>query len=1590
MERVIIYTKDNKIRLQLGGGSRLNPVKWNKGEQTKAIRGVNTVDISLESVNPIPFELGDRLTAFGEEYTLNLLPKARKTSENRFVYDLTFESAQYLLSMATFLDLDKTGRSSSAEFTIRCNLETIVALVVNNAVRVFGPGSWAIGSLPDQATEVRDFSFSGKCCLAVLQEICEEYGFDFRVSKGTSGHLINVGKFGKVLPLTLRYGRGKGLYNIARQNVSSSNIVTRLFAYGGTKNLPKDYRNYATRLRLPDIDGTNTSAVEDPKGVQAFGVVEGVKIFDEIFPHFTGIVSAKGADVNSFACNGMNFDLNEMGPDGKTAKYLIPGVSAKITFNSGGLSGYSFEVAKYDPASKTFTILPYTDPRGFTFPNKDVATYQIQPGDEFVITDVYPRSEDVVVAEENLLAEAKKYLEENSSPRVQYEITVAEEFLSKIAGNPGSSVNLIQPGDSVGIIDKDIQVERSGVNSIQITKFTRSLTAATPYSYKFTLSDIVETSIINRVIEDQEELDTIIRINQLTDPTRAQRSWKTTQELLSMIYDQDGFFKDGNIRPNSIETQMLSVGAKAQQMLLRDIVIEPNFGGNPNAVKVSNGTLVHYGLFDTPKSWAITGATMTLGSNAAYYIYARCNKADGNAIITFDAIQHKVEEGGYYYFILGVLHTVTDNTRWISLTFGATSINGRFIKTGRIVSADGSTWFDLDSGEIHGKITFGNSNTTLEEVNNKADSAKDYIDNLLPGVLGGITEQIDGKIDTYYSTGDPSVNWKTPAERTKHIGDLWYNTGTAELKRFSSSFAWEIIRNKDAIEALANAAKAQDTADGKRRVFVNTPVPPYDAGDLWANGKDLKRCIKGRLSGAYVANDWALATNYTGDESLNYFIENVYKLAIADIYNQLDGVVETWFGSGVPTLNNYPANSWATAQDKEKHLGDLYYNNDTGIGYRFSKSGSSYMWNEVRDTGVTEALAAAAKAQDTADGKRRVFVTQPTPPYDIGDLWTDGKDLRRCKVSRSSGSYIAGDWILATNYTGDENLNKFIEGTFAQSISDIKKQIDGKAEMYFSTSDPSGSWGTEERKKHVGDLWYNTGSNRLYRYTDLYKWEEIKNADAIAAAQAAAKAQDTADGKRRVFVNTPVPPYDVGDLWTNGKDLRRCKTARVSGTFTSSDWILATAYTGDENLNKFIDGVFKQTITDLVNQLDGKIESWFTNSDPASGWGSSEKPKHVGDLWYNTSTKILQRFSASFTWEKIEDAKAIAAAQAAAKAQDTADGKRRVFVNTPVPPYDVGDLWTNGIFLKRCITSRSSGSYVASDWGEATNYDNTKTTIDGGIVTSGTVQLAGAGGSILAGITGEGTAATSVRFWAGATFENRAKAPFRVQQNGEVFARRRIELQDEQGTGLAGICGSGEVSDNGVRFWAGSSFEGRSGAPFRVLKTGEVHMTKATIYDGARIGGFTVERGRLFWKARDYFGGDSRSLKLGVSGTDTEGIVDVSFNAATTGRFGIKAVGSNMGGAAIYASRNSSGFTYPDLNNTYAGYFDGGVHVNGNMYCDMILANEFGTGWTLSGGTYNYRKGVSGSLQWTIKDGYFQRRLHIEVANGIIVGLNSF
>lgn len=152
---------------------------------------------------------------------------------------------------------------------------------------------------------------------------------------------------------------------------------------------------------------------------------------------------------------------------------------------------------------------------------------------------------------------------------------------------------------------------------------------------------------------------------------------------------------------------------------------------------------------------------------------------------------------------------------------------------------------------------------------------------------------------------------------------------------------------------------------------------------------------------------------------------------------------------------------------------------------------------------------------------------------------------------------------------------------------------------------------------------------------------------------------------------------------------------------------------------------------------------------------------------------------------------------------------------------------------------------------------------------------------------------------------------------------------------------------------------------------------------GARVGGFTIDSGRLYWKAYDYFGGDSRSLKLGVSTYNTDGIVDVNFNAATTGRFGVKAVGSNAGGSAIYASTGT--LTYPGSSMTYAGFFVGPTSVRGELDSDYCASKGFRfiTGRN-SNGTYTYNEGVNwgnGAAQNPDLD-----KIRLIVRGGIIVG----
>lgn len=177
--------------------------------------------------------------------------------------------------------------------------------------------------------------------------------------------------------------------------------------------------------------------------------------------------------------------------------------------------------------------------------------------------------------------------------------------------------------------------------------------------------------------------------------------------------------------------------------------------------------------------------------------------------------------------------------------------------------------------------------------------------------------------------------------------------------------------------------------------------------------------VKGKISAKSTVD---------GKELSQYFNK------IAELQNQVDGAIETWFYDGVPTLENAPAISWKTDKDKEIHLGDLYYNNKTGKAYRFAKDSNTYKWTLITDTDIAKALSDARMAQETANGKMKVFSVQPTTPYQVGDIWvnatypSDGStyknEVLRCQTNKAAGSQFAiGDWIKASKYTDDTVAN---------------------------------------------------------------------------------------------------------------------------------------------------------------------------------------------------------------------------------------------------------------------------------------------------------------------------------------------------------------------------------------------------------------------------------------------------------------------------------------------------------------------------------------------------------------------------------------
>lgn len=450
-----------------------------------------------------------------------------------------------------------------------------------------------------------------------------------------------------------------------------------------------------------------------------------------------------------------------------------------------------------------------------------------------------------------------------------------------------------------------------------------------------------------------------------------------------------------------------------------------------------------------------------------------------------------------------------------------------------------------------------------------------------------ISKSIDKKAETWFQATDPALQWTDNStseplqdhtganitdstganiltvwerEKAAHNGDLWHNT-TNNVEYIYKDGSWHEMSVPDDVF---------DKIDGKAQIFVGEPIPPYDVGDTWFTGTNILVCVVKRTSGKYNASDWAKKDTYTDDTALENFLSGDYKETIANLSTQIDGKAETWRQSTDPAAN------WTTDELKAQHKGDLWNNTENQKTYIYNGSA----WQEMTSTPPQAVF-------DAIDGKAQIFVKQPTTPYDVGDLWFDSSsaDIMTCTTARESGNFNATDWEKRNKYTDDSSLNNWIKGEYANTLADVKNQIDGKAETWRQSTDPAKTWTTDALKKqHKGDLWYNTTEQKSYIYSGT-AWEPMK-------AEPPSGVYDAIDGKAQIFVKQPTTPYAVGDLWfdSTSADIMTCVTARESGSYVAGDW---------QKRNKYTDNSAVDALDKALTQLE--IFNRLTNNGAAQG-----------------------------------------------------------------------------------------------------------------------------------------------------------------------------------------------------------------------------------------------------------------------------------------------------------------------------------------------------------------------------------------------------
>ena len=1335
--------------------------------------------LSFNLSRPTYFLRGDFIETPYGRFELIDLTKAKDNDTIGYSYEIQFDAYYRKLKNKILKYRPNTG-SQESTFSLTSKISTHIEVIMKNLAYyakldksyLYDPNfegegtdyTYVIDASVD-ANAAKLITYSNTSILDAIANIAQTFGCEWWFE----GNILHFGTCENTNAITdLRLND-----NIVSMSSSQSQstYANRVYAFGAARNLPSGYKNDADaditkdgvvekRLMLPNSaecsDKNKQLLAENGfelkngyiqvSGLREDQYVEGVTTNDDIYPRNlikTSKVTSYEKDVedestpeegdyikrtfyrvNSLAI--VNEDGEKTGDMAFRKAYILSGKNLHIVFQSGSLNGMDFEcefnpdgvseILKDDdgnpilkdgkeqinPKSQVFEIVANEDYGRFlpdiTLHPKDGDTFVLYNWDSTKLGDTLVSS-----ASNELLTDAIKDLKKSMIDPTTYTCTAEANY----SYNQGRG-NLHGVGDRVNLYNKGYG---DSYRASRIIGYEFCLDI--PYDgAKYYVGEKPSYSRLNAMESKIEELvyngqsylngnggsgrsiyiiksyDSITptdynvfsakavdeqRLNKTKDDTaKGTITWEKVQKLLSGLLvgnfnnENGGSWTPDTEGRSHLITDYLEVRMKA---IFEELVIKKTSTiGGKEIISPAGGVVAH----------KVEEVTVTYNnvSQKAYRCYFLAEQ-EGDAVDNDFSVNDQVRSESFNVR-KGTYHKVGNHFYW-RLVIGRdeepVELEGKKYHYIDLSDTDCATASDVPAkGDV---LSQCGNRTDVERQNCLIFSA---VDTYSPSV------SLYHGINSYSFANKEYVEYGVNKQTNKAFfnvyGDMYVGDRPTKENGYEGS---SYIKYDSAAKQVSIKGKlsAKSTVDGK----------------------ELSQYIKENSAGGLT------------EEQVNNLIKN--SQVITDLQNQVDGAIETWFYDGVPTLKNAPASSWTTDKEKDTHLGDLYYDNKTGKAYRFAKDGNTYKWTIITDTDIAKALSDASKAQETADGKMKVFSTQPIPPYQLGDIWvnatypTDGSiyknEILRCQTAKAKGSSFAiADWTKASKYTDDSALNTFKE-EYKNDMASYKEQLDEKVETWFynyaptTQNKPASDWTTDTLKsQHAGDLFYNTSNGYTYRWTGT-AWARIKDNDINTAMTAASKAQDTADGKRTVFTSQPTVPYDEGDLWASGGDdgktLMVCIKSRTTGSFTSSEWVKAN----DSDLNAFAKTI-EESLTGIQDQLDKKAETWYQSTDPSTSWTTDDaKKKHKGDLWYNTSNN--QTFFWNGTkWDKQD---------VPTEVFDKIDGKSSIYVSKPAS-YEERDLWIleaaytlGGVAYSKgelVVATKSNASFSAADWTKKVKY----------------------------------------------------------------------------------------------------------------------------------------------------------------------------------------------------------------------------------------------------------------------------------------------